>query len=93
MKNEALMRLVVGFSTISQTFSCKLSYHGYKYKVNYYESTRQFQVLVQIISELLTTTIHVHFETFLLVKGQSVSASVVLSCCSKALSFRVFTNR
>ena len=91
MNNVAFMRLVVDFSTISQTFSCKLSYHGYKYKVNYYESTRQFQV--QIISELLTTTIHVHSETFLLVKGQSVSASVVLFCCSKALSLRVFTNR
>ena len=91
MNNEAFMRLVVDFSTISQTFSCKLSYHGYKYKVKYYESTRQVQV--QMISELLATTIRVHSETFLSVKGQSVSASVVLFCCSKALSLRVFTNR
>ena len=91
MNHVAFMRLVVDFSTISQTFSYKLSYHGYKYKVNGYESTRQVQV--QMISELLTTTIHIHSETFLLFQGQSVSASIVLFYCSKALSLRSFRNR
>ena len=73
------MRLLVDFSTICQTFSCKRSYHGYKYKVNCYESTGQFQV--QIISELLTTTIHVHSETFLLVQrtiGECFCCAILL---------------